>query len=72
MDIEIGDVTLRRGDLIMLDFALANFDKRAFDDPARIDFGRAPNPHVTFAHGPWHCLGAQLARIELQESFRRC
>lgn len=69
-DIEVGEVTIRRGDLVMLDFALANFDERVFDDPGRVDFDRAPNPHVAFAHGAWHCLGAPLARIELQEAFR--
>lgn len=68
-DIEIGDVTMRRGELVMLDFGLANFDRRAFDDPARVDFDRAPNPHITFARGAWHCIGAPLARMELQEAF---
>ncbi|MFI0466212.1 cytochrome P450 [Saccharopolyspora sp. 5N102] len=68
-DVEIGGVTIRAGEAVLLDTTLANFDGSAFDEPDRFDVTRAPNPHLAFAHGPWHCLGAPLARIELRTVF---
>jgi pentalenolactone synthase len=47
----------------------ANLDDRVFDDPASFDVTREENPHLTFGHGPHFCLGAPLARIELQTVF---
>ncbi|MGW2600070.1 cytochrome P450 [Streptomyces klenkii] len=70
-DVETGGVTIRAGDLILFDYSLPNFDERAFDAPERFDITRAPNPHLTFAHGIWHCIGAPLARIELNTLFTR-
>jgi cytochrome P450 monooxygenase len=68
-DIDIGGVTIRAGDLVLLDFALANHDERVFEQAEEFDPGRSPNPHLSFGHGIWHCLGASLARIELAEAF---
>ncbi|MFJ5222671.1 cytochrome P450 [Streptomyces sp. NPDC088400] len=68
-DIEIDDVTIRAGDLVLLDFGLANFDERAFDDPEEFDVTRSPNRHLSFGHGMWHCTGAPLARMELSTAF---
>ncbi|MGC7095469.1 cytochrome P450 [Amycolatopsis lurida] len=68
-DIEIGGVTIHAGDLVLIDFTLANFDTQAFDDPSRFDVTRSPNAHLTFAHGIWHCIGAPLARVQLQVAF---
>jgi cytochrome P450 monooxygenase len=68
-DIEIADVTIRAGDLVLLNFALANFDERAFPAPDEVDITRSPNPHVSFAHGMWHCIGAPLARMQLTMTF---
>ncbi|WP_146174887.1 cytochrome P450 [Umezawaea tangerina] len=69
-DIEIAGVTIRAGDLVLPDFALANFDERVFENADEIDFGRKSNPHLAFAHGVWHCLGAPLARMELAIAVR--
>ena len=68
-DIEVGDVTIRTGDLVLLDFALANLDETVFPEPDRVDVGRTPNPHVAFAHGMWNCMGAPLARMQLRLAF---
>lgn len=68
-DIEVGDVTIRAGELVLLDFTLSNFDEEAFERPEEFDTNRTPNPHLTFGHGIWHCIGAPLARVELQTAF---
>jgi cytochrome P450 monooxygenase len=68
-DIEVGGVTIRAGDLVLVDYALANLDETAFPEPDRVDVNRKPNPHVAFAHGMWNCMGAPLARMQLRLSF---
>lgn len=68
-DVEIGDVTLRTGDLVLLDFTLVNFDTGVFEEPEVFDIRRAPNPHLTFGHGMWHCIGAPLARMQLRTAY---
>ncbi|MFE0048083.1 cytochrome P450 [Streptomyces albireticuli] len=68
-DIEIGGVTVRPGELVLLDFTLSNFDQQVFDAPERFDITRSPNSHLTFGHGMWHCVGAPLARLELQTMY---
>jgi cytochrome P450 monooxygenase len=68
-DIDIGGVTIGAGDLVLLDFTLTNFDDQVFDEAERFDVTRQPNPHMTFGHGMWHCIGAPLARVELRTVF---
>ncbi|HEX6471708.1 MAG TPA: cytochrome P450 [Streptosporangiaceae bacterium] len=69
-DIEIGDVTIRAGDAVLLLQFAANRDERVFADPDRFDIRRAPaDPHVGFGHGRHFCIGASLARVELQAVF---
>ncbi|NBE96376.1 cytochrome P450 [Nonomuraea sp. KC401] len=68
-DIEVHGVRIPRGAEVALLFGSANRDQTVFDDPDRLDVGRADNPHVSFGAGIHFCLGAPLARIELMESF---
>jgi cytochrome P450 monooxygenase len=68
-DIEVDDVIIQKGDLVLLDYALANLDETAFGEPDQVDINRSPNPHMTFAHGMWHCMGAPLARMQLRMAF---
>lgn len=68
-DIEVGDVTIRAGDLVLLGLQVANRDEDRFPEPRQFDVHRAQNPHLTFGHGPRFCLGAPLARLELNELF---
>ncbi|WP_433259748.1 cytochrome P450 (plasmid) [Streptosporangium sp. CA-135522] len=68
-DVEIGGVTIARGDAVMISSAAANRDPNVFPDPDRFDPSRSPNPHLTFAHGAHFCIGASLARIELRAAF---
>jgi cytochrome P450 len=68
-DIEIDGVTIGNGDLVLLALHQANVDAAAFPRPAEFDAARAENPHLTFGHGSRYCIGAPLARIELQVVF---
>jgi cytochrome P450 len=63
-DVQLGGVTLERGDLAMVLLASGNRDPDAFADPDRFDVGRDPNNHLGFGFGLHHCLGAPLARME--------
>ncbi|MBB5158879.1 cytochrome P450 [Saccharopolyspora phatthalungensis] len=65
-DVELSGVTIRAGEVVLPAVASANRDEEVFDDPERLDIGRERKAHLAFGHGPHHCLGAQLARMELQ------
>ncbi|MFF2960269.1 cytochrome P450 [Streptomyces sp. NPDC057963] len=65
-DVELGGQTVRAGDAVVAELGMANRDPEVFDHPEEIDFHRGYIPHVTFGHGVHHCLGAQLARLELR------
>jgi len=68
-DLVLHGRTLREGDEVLLLYAAANRDERAFADPQRFDTGRDPNPHLAFGFGTHFCLGASLARLELRLVF---
>jgi cytochrome P450 len=69
-DVELRDKTIRAGEQVAYAIASANRDPRVFKDPDTFDITRAPNPHVAFAAGIHHCLGAALARVSGQETFK--
>jgi cytochrome P450 family 142 subfamily A polypeptide 1 len=60
---------LREGDEVLLMYAAANRDERAFDRPDEFDVLRNHNHHVAFGFGPHRCLGANLALLELRVLF---
>jgi cytochrome P450 family 142 subfamily A polypeptide 1 len=60
---------LRAGDEVLLMYAAANRDERAFDRPDEFDVLRNHNHHVAFGFGPHRCLGANLALLELRVLF---
>ncbi|MFE4515845.1 cytochrome P450 [Kitasatospora sp. NPDC056783] len=68
-DVELGGVTIRGGEAVMAVNSSANHDDHVFDQPDRIDLDRAHNPHLAFGHGVHHCIGAPLARVQLQEAL---
>ena len=68
-DIDCHGMTIRAGELVLLALASANRDPRVFCDPHRFDLTRSPNPHLAFGHGPASCIGAALARIEMQAAI---
>ena len=69
-DVQIGGVTIPAGEQVIPLFATANRDSSVFRDPDRLDVSRDAASHLAFGAGVHHCLGAQLARVELQEAFR--
>jgi cytochrome P450 len=69
-DVELGGVTIPAGEQVIPLFATANRDPLVFTDPDRFDVTRDAAGHLSFGAGVHHCLGAQLARVELQEAFR--
>ncbi|MGW5195724.1 cytochrome P450 [Kribbella sp. NPDC004138] len=68
-DIELHGVHIKAGDGVMAALNSANRDPRAYDAPDELRLDRPDNKHLSFGFGPHFCLGAQLARIELQESL---
>ncbi len=68
-DVEIDGTRVPRGAELALLFGSANRDPDVFADAERLDVGRTHNPHVSFGAGTHFCLGAVLARLELQTSF---
>lgn len=67
---EIRGQHIPKGAKLALWYPSANRDESVFDAPDRFDVGRHPNPHLSFGIGEHFCLGAHLARLELQEVFR--
>ncbi|QNP71118.1 cytochrome P450 [Streptomyces roseirectus] len=65
-DVELSGTLIRAGDAVVAELGMANHDTEVFERPDEIDFHRERVPHVTFGHGLHHCLGAQLARLELR------
>ncbi|MFF1678175.1 cytochrome P450 [Streptomyces sp. NPDC058256] len=65
-DVELGGVTVRAGEPVVVDRSSANRDESVYTDPDQLDLTRKEAPHIGFGHGAHHCLGAPLARMELQ------
>ena len=68
-DSDICGAAVPKGAELGLLFGSANRDPAVFDRPDDLDVGRDPNPHVSFGAGVHFCLGAPLARLELETSF---
>ncbi|SEH00254.1 pentalenolactone synthase [Nonomuraea solani] len=68
-DVEIGGVTIARGDAVLISNDAANRDGAVFANPDEFDPDRKPNTHLTFGHGPRVCIGSNLARTELRIVF---
>jgi cytochrome P450 len=70
VDTEVRGQAIPAGDKVVVWYVAANFDEEVFDDPLRFDAGRTPNRHITFGGGgPHYCLGAHLAKLEVQILF---
>ena len=70
-DIEYKGVLFPKGTLVMPSLGTSNFDDSVFPEPENFDITREPvgQPQLTFGSGVHYCLGASLARAELQEAL---
>jgi cytochrome P450 len=69
-DCEVRGAKISAGDQLALYFASANRDEEVFEDPFAFRVDRQPNPHLAFGFGEHFCMGAQVARVELEKIFR--
>ncbi len=69
-DTEVGGQEVKKGERVGLFYASANFDADVFENPDTFDITRNPNPHLSFGgHGAHYCIGANLARMEVDLIF---
>lgn len=69
-DTELGGVPIAKGQRVGLFYSSANYDEDVFDDPFTFNILRDPNPHLAFGgNGAHFCIGANLARLELNLIF---
>ncbi|MBU3751732.1 MAG: cytochrome P450 [Mycobacterium sp.] len=68
-DTAVRGVPIAKGEAVLLSYVSANRDEDVFADPFRFDVGRDPNKHLSFGHGVHFCLGAALARMEINSFF---
>ena len=68
-DTEIRGVPIAKGEAVLLSYVSANRDEDVFANPMAFDVGRDPNKHLSFGHGVHFCLGAALARMEINSFF---
>jgi cytochrome P450 len=69
-DFEIGGQQISPGEKVVMFYSSGNWDTDVFDQPAKFDLSRSPNPHVGFGGGGQHyCLGANVAKAQLRALF---
>ncbi|MCW2687730.1 MAG: cytochrome [Mycobacterium sp.] len=68
-DTVVRGVPIAAGESVYLAYVSGNRDEEVFDDPFRFDVGRSPNKHLAFGYGVHFCLGAALARMEINSLF---
>ncbi len=70
-DTEIGRQKIAKGEQVILLYPSANRDEAVFERPFEFRVTRNPNQHLAFGEGAHYCLGANLARLEVQTAFER-
>ncbi|MDT5235483.1 MAG: hypothetical protein QOF47_1470 [Mycobacterium sp.] len=68
-DTTVRGVPIAKGESVYLAYVSGNRDEEVFDEPFRFDVSRDPNKHVAFGYGVHFCLGAALARMEMNSLF---
>ena len=69
-DVVLGEASIKTGDKLLLWYPAANRDTEVFDKPDSFDLSRTPNNHVAFGVGPHFCLGAHLARRQINVLYK--
>lgn len=69
VDTSVRGTPIAAGESVLLAYPSGNRDEEVFPDPFRFDVGRDPNKHVAFGYGVHFCLGAALARMEINSFF---
>ncbi|EHB49823.1 Linalool 8-monooxygenase [Mycolicibacterium rhodesiae JS60] len=70
-DTVLREQEIKQGDWVLMIYSSGNRDERVFADPYKFDLTRKPNPHVGFGGGgPHFCMGAFLAKMQLEAFFR--
>ncbi|MFI5627046.1 cytochrome P450 [Nocardioides sp. NPDC051685] len=65
-DLELAGQLIAEDERVIINYASANRDESVFENPDRFDITRDPNPHISFGDGTHYCLGANLARMQVQ------
>ena len=69
-DLELGGVQVRAGDAVVISIPAADNDPAVFADPDRIRLDRDSGKHLQWGYGAHFCLGAPLARLEMELALR--
>ena len=70
-DLVLGETKIGRGEQALIVLGAGNRDPARYADPDRLDLTRTDPSHLAFGGGPHFCVGAGLARLEAQETFKR-
>jgi cholest-4-en-3-one 26-monooxygenase len=69
-DVMVGEQLVKKGERVGIFYSSANHDEAVFENPNDFDITRDPNPHLSFGgHGAHYCIGANLARLEVEVMF---
>jgi len=69
-EVKAGDVTIKPGDRVLMNFPAANHDPAVFDEPDKVILDRERNRHIAFGIGIHRCAGSNLARMEMAIALR--
>jgi len=70
-DTELAGREIRRGDVVAMNFTVANHDPALFGDPLRFDIDRNPNDSLSFSYGPHRCIGKSVATLQSTIAFEQ-
>lgn len=68
-DLVLGGQQIRAGDRLLMNLPAGNWDSEFVDSPETLDIARNVRGHVAFGYGTHQCIGANLARVEMQAAF---